>query len=95
MPPELKDVLLLAFMNPGTLIVGFLFGRRADQPQKIVVAGFAAGVAGVIFAGLLMLTGLFPPMVRSLSGVFVAGFVIGMVTGWLGFTTRRRNPDGN
>jgi hypothetical protein len=27
--------------------------------------------------------------------VFVAGFVIGMVTGWLGFTTRRQNPDGN
>jgi len=95
MPPELKDVLLLAIMNPATLVVGFLVGRRADQVQKIVVAGFAAGVAGVIFAGLLMLTGLFPPKVRSLSGVFVAGFLVGMVTGWLGFTTRRQNPDGS
>lgn len=89
-PPEFKDVLLLAILNPGTLVAGFLFGRRADQPQKLVVAGFAAGIAGVLFAGLVMLAGLIPPMVRSLSGVFVAGFIIGMVVGAIGYKTRRQ-----
>ena len=38
MPPELKDILLLAIMNPATLAAGFLIGRRADQAQKIIVA---------------------------------------------------------
>lgn len=93
MPPELKDVLLLAIVNPATLAAGFLVGRRSDQVQKLVVAGFAAGIAGVLFAGLLMLTGLYPPKVRALSGVFVASFVAGMLTGWLGFVTRRQDPD--
>lgn len=93
MPPELKDVLLLAVMNPAAIIAGFLVGRRADQVQKLVVAGFVAGAAGVLFAGLLMLTGLHPPAVRLLSGVFVAAFAVGMVTGWIGFTTRRKGPD--
>ena len=93
MPPELKDVLLLAIMNPATLAAGFLIGRRADQVQKIIVAAFAAGIAGVLFAGLLMLTGLYPPKVRLLSGVFVASFVAGLVWGGLGFATRRKGSD--
>ena len=93
MPPELKDILLLAIMNPATLAAGFLIGRRADQAQKIIVAGFAAGIAGVLFAGLLMLTGFFPPKVRLLSGVFVASFLAGLVWGWIGFATRRSDPD--
>ena len=93
MPPELKDILLLPIMNPATLAAGFLIGRRAHQAQKIIVAGFAAGIAGVLFAGLLMLTGFFPPKVRLLSGVFVASFLAGLVWGWIGFATRRRDPD--
>ena len=61
--------------------------------SDVVVTGFAAGVAGVLFAGLLMLTGLFPPKVRSLSGVFVTAFVVGILMGWIGFVTRRKGPD--
>jgi len=93
MPPELKDVLLLAVANPATIAAGFLMGRRADQVQKIVVAGFAAGIAGVLFAGLLMVAGLYPPKVRALSGVFVVSFVVGVLVGWIGFVTRRKDPD--
>jgi hypothetical protein len=92
MPPELQDVLLLAIMNPATLATGFLLGRRADQAQKIVVGGFVAGIAGVLFAGLLMATGLHPPEVRLLSGVFVASALAGLVWAWIGFVTRRRDP---
>jgi len=93
MPPELKDVLLLAVANPATLVAGFLVGRRADQAQKLIVAGFVAGIAAVLFAGFLMLTGLFPPKVRTLSGVFVVGGLVGIVVGWIGFKTRQ--PPGH
>ncbi len=88
MPPDLQDVLLLAAMNPAAIVAGFWFGRRADQIQKLVVAGFAGGIAGVMFAGLLMLTGLHPPHVRLLSGVLVAAGLVGVVAGWLGFASR-------
>ncbi len=91
MPPELKDVLLLALMNPAMIVAGFLVGRRADQVQKIIVGGFAAGVAGVLFAGLLMLTGLHPPAARLLSGVFVVSGLAGIVCAWIGFITRRQD----
>lgn len=88
MPPDLKDVLLLAIMNPATLVAGFMIGRRADQMQKLVVGAFVAGIAGVLFAGLLMMIGLFQPKVRLLSGVFVVSAVLGIGWGWLGYATR-------
>lgn len=96
MPPDLKDVLLLAFMNPATLAAGFLLGRRADQIQKIVLAVFVAGIAGTLFAWLLMVTGLFAPKVRLLGGVFVASALFGMIWAWIGYATRSnsaRKPD--
>ena len=93
LPPELKDVLLLSIMNPATLAAGYMIGRRADQVQKVVVAAFVAGIAGVVFAGLLMLTGLYPPKVRLLSGVFVASAIAGIAWAWVGYVTRPRNED--
>lgn len=93
MPPELEEVLLLAVMNPATLVAGMLVGRRADQAQKIIIGGFAAGIAGVAFAVLLMVTGLYPPKVRLLGGVFVASALMGLVWAWIGFATRRKNSD--
>ena len=97
-PEELKDILLLAIMNPATLAAGFLVGRSADQVQKVIVAAFVGGIAGVLFAGLLMAVGLYPPKVRLLSGVFVAAAIAGMIWAWIGFVTRPRGsdrPDGS
>ena len=93
MPPEFKDVLLLAIMNPATLAAGFLIGRRADQAQKIVLGAFVAGIAGVLFVCLLMATGLYPPHVRLLGGVFVASAVAGVIWAWVGYATRPKKPD--
>jgi hypothetical protein len=89
MPPDLLDVLLLAVMNPACVAAGFMLGRRADQPQKIVIAGLIAGIAGALFAWALMLTGLYPPKVRLLGGVFVTSALAGMIWAWLGYSTRR------
>jgi membrane associated rhomboid family serine protease len=93
MPADLKDVLLLALANPATIAVAYWLGRRADQRPKIVVAAFIAGIAGVVFAWLLMLTGMVEPKVRLLSGIFVAAGVSGLVWAWLGFTIRKWKAD--
>ena len=53
MPPELKDVLLLAIMNPATLAVGYWLGRSSDQAQKIAIAAFVAAALGMIIGSFM------------------------------------------
>lgn len=89
MPPVVLEVLLLALMNPATLAAGFLLGRRADQAQKLIVCAFAAGIAGALFAWVLMATGFYEPKIRLLGGVFVASAVLGVIWGWIGYATRK------
>ena len=81
-PPDFLEVIVHAVMNPGTIVAGYLFGRRSDQPQKIVVGAFAAGVAGVLFAWLVMRIGLSPNQPRLFPGIFVLSFILG--AGWAG-----------
>ena len=88
-PPELKDVIVLSVMNLGTVLAGFFVGRRADQVQKIVVGAFASGIAGVLFAGLLGVLGLAEVHARSMGGVFVLSFLLGIVWTWIGYKTRK------
>lgn len=89
LPPELWEVLTLSFMNLGTILAGFFIGRRADQVQKIVVGAFASGIAGVAFAWLLLALGLADAKPRSLMGVFVLSFLLGIVWTWIGFISRK------
>ncbi len=92
---DIKDVLMLGLMNPATLAAGFMLGRRADQIQKIVLAVVVAGVAGMLFAWALMLTGLFEPKIRLLGGVFVLSAALGTFWAWIGFVTRNRSGPPN
>ena len=89
-PPELRDVLMLALANPATLGVGYWLGRRADQPQKIAVAALVAGVAGTAFAWLAMRTGLTEAKPRLLAGALVASVLAGAGWAWLGYSIQNR-----
>lgn len=89
-PPEFRDILILGLLNPAVVAVGFLMGRRADQIQKLVIAGFVAGIAGTVFVWLLMLTGLSRSGPRLLMGVFIVGMFAGLGAAWLGWRARRR-----
>lgn len=93
LPPELWDVLTLSFMNLGSILAGFFVGRRADQPQKIVVGAFASGVAGVVFAMLIMALGWSEVRTGSLAGVFVLCFLFGVAWTWIGYISRKPRPE--
>jgi len=94
MPDAIKDVLMLALLNPATVLVGYWLGRRADQPQKAIVAGFAAGLAGTAFAWLLMTLSVTPPRHRLLAGVLILATLAGVAFAALGQWTRRHRSRG-
>ena len=43
-----QTLVLIALFNPATIAIGFLMGRTANQPQKLVVAAFAAALGGFL-----------------------------------------------
>ena len=91
-PPEVLEIVVHSVMNPGTIVAGYLIGRRADQPQKIIVGAFAAGIAGVLFALIVMKIGLSPDRPSLFPGIFVLSFVLGGLWASLGYfagTSRR------
>lgn len=79
-------LVMIAAFNPAIIIVAFMLGRRADQWQKLIVAAFAASLAGYILYWLVAAVGLMP--VHALGGeaaVFLMGFLLGLVWAGLGY----------
>lgn len=85
MPPELKDILVLALVNPGTILGGYWIGRKADQVQKVIVGAFAGGIVGVVFVLICMRLGFIAPQARLLPGIFVASAIAAAAWCWLGY----------
>lgn len=84
-------LVMIAAFNPAIIIVAFMLGRRADQWQKLIVAAFAASLAGYILYWLVAAVGLMP--VHALGGeaaVFLMGFLLGLVWAGLGYFLARR-----
>jgi len=84
-------LVMIAALNPAIIIVAFMLGRRADQWQKLIVAAFAASLAGYILYWLVAAVGLMP--VHALGGeaaVFLMGFLLGLVWAGLGYFLARR-----
>jgi hypothetical protein len=53
-----RFVILFAFIDPVVVALGLWMGWRADQAAKIVLAGLAAGLAGVVITFLVRFAGL-------------------------------------
>jgi len=84
-------LVIIAALNPAVLIVGFLMGRAADQPQKLVVAAFVAALAGSALVWLAALVHVVPA--RGLggeAGLFVLQFILGLGWALIGYATQRR-----
>lgn len=84
-------LVLIALLNPVVAIVGYLMGVRANQPQKLIVAGFAAALAGVALVWLSARLRILP--VRGSggeAGLFVLQFVVGTAWAAIGYYFGRR-----
>jgi hypothetical protein len=84
-------LVLIALLNPAIIVVAFLMGRRADQWQKLIVAAFAASLAGFVLYWLVVAAGLMP--VHALGGeaaVLLMGFFLGLLWASLGYWLAHR-----
>ncbi len=90
-PFEPTKLVLIALLNPVVIAVAFLMGQRADQPQKIIVAAFAASCAGYLLYWVVAAVGLMP--VHALGGeaaVVLMQFLFGLVWATIGYWLPRR-----
>jgi hypothetical protein len=81
----------IALLNPAVIVVAFLMGRRANQWQKLIVAAFAASLAGFALYWVVAAVGLMP--IHALggeAGLILMQFVFGLVWAAIGYWTRRR-----
>lgn len=94
-PFDPQTLLLIALLNPGVIAVGFLMGRAADQWQKIVVAAFAAALAGFALVYLATLLRILP--VKGLggeAGLVALQFLFGLGWAAIGYLSARRRGRG-
>jgi hypothetical protein len=94
----LTSLLLIAALNPVTIAVAWIMGRRADAPAKLLIAGFAAAAAGsvLVWLGTLLRLGFLATPARAAGGIFVAGMAFATFYAWLAYRTRARetrSPD--
>lgn len=79
-------LVLIALFNPATMAIGFLMGRTANQPQKLVVAAFAAALGGFILYWLAAFVGVFQVhAVGGEGGLMVMQLLFGLVWACLGY----------
>ena len=84
-------LVLLAAVNPAVIAVAFLMGRKADQWQKLLLAAFAASLAGFVLYWLGGQVGLFA--IHAIGGeaaIFMLQFVFGLAWAALGYWFRAR-----
>ena len=87
LPVDLSTVVLIALLNPAFIAVGLWMGTKADEPQKLLIAAFAAAIAGVALIWLgaeLRIAALAKPA-RATAGIFVLQILFGMVWAWIGY----------
>jgi len=87
----IMEVLLYGFLNPATIAVAFMMGRKADERSKVVIAGFVGAIAGSV---LLYFATLFrvwdtPTLGRAAAGAFVVSFIAGMIYAAAGYAMKR------
>lgn len=89
---DLASLAAIAALNPVVIGLGLWLGRQCDQPQKILIAGFGAGLAGMALiwlAATLRLPFIYEPG-RAAAGIFVAQGLFGMLWAAIGWRYLRR-----
>jgi hypothetical protein len=89
-PFDPQTLVMIALFNPVVIVVAFVMGRKADQWQKIIVAAFAASLAGFILYWLVAEVGLMPiHAVGGEAAIVLMQFLLGLVWASFGYFLRR------
>jgi hypothetical protein len=92
-PFDLGGLVTIAGLNPVVIVVALLMGRRADQWQKIVVAAFAASLAGFLAVWLAIRLGaLVAHGIGSEAGLVALQFLAGLVWAAAGYASQSLWP---
>jgi hypothetical protein len=89
---DLAKLVAIAALNPVVIGLGMWLGKKCDQPGKIIIAGFGAGLAGmglIWLAAWLRMPFIYEPG-RAAAGIFVAQGLFGMVWAGLGYRFLRQ-----
>ena len=76
---NLVTLTTIAALNPVVIGLGLYLGRTCDQPQKLIIAGFGAGLAGMVLiwlSAIMHLAFIYEPG-RASGGIFVAQGLFG------------------
>lgn len=90
-PFDPQTLVLIALLNPAVVVVAFLMGRRANEPQKLIIAAFAASLVGITLYWLVSMAGLVE--IHALggeAGIFVLQVLFGLVWAGIGYAFFRR-----
>jgi len=90
-----RTLVMIALLNPATILVGFLMGRAANQWQKLPVAAFAAALSGFLLYWVAASVGIF--RVHALggeAGLVMMGLGVGLVWAILGYWLFPAAPRG-
>lgn len=89
------NLVLIAALNPVVAIVGFAMGRNCDQWKKLLLAGFAAALAGAVAIWLAVWMGvLIAKGIGGEAGVFVFSIGFGLAWATIGYATKAK-PTGS
>lgn len=84
-------LVVIALLNPAVAIVGFMMGRAANQPQKLIVAAFAASLAGIILIWLGAYFKIIPARGSGTeAGLLALQTFVGLAWAALGYVLARR-----
>lgn len=86
----LVTVLLFAALNPLTIAIAYLLGRKADQPAKVLIAAFAGALAGaaLLWLGTLLRIQVLATPGRAAAGIFAAGIIFALIPAAIGYARR-------
>lgn len=89
---DLSTLVTIAALNPVVIGLGLWLGRKCDQPGKILIAGFGAGLAGMALiwlAATLRLSFIYEPG-RAAAGIFVVQGLFGILWAAIGYRFLRQ-----
>src|SRR5487761_2024489 len=87
---DVMQLIEIAALNPVVIGLGIYLGRACNQSGKIIVAGFAAGLAGMLplyVAGLLHVAAV-AEVLRASAGILALQTVAGSIRASIGYLLR-------